>query len=495
MGKTVRSQPSGNMAMMWFFWVLGLFYIQHTIANEVLPRASACERQNLDISCEAGKVLRIVWATYGRLDGRTNRGKQGIHERNCRASKSLEVVKNRCQSKRSCFINAGNSVFGDPCYGVKKYLEVHYQCREVQQQASACEHHRLDISCEAGKVLRIDWATYGRLDGRTNCGKQGIHKRNCRASKSLEIVKNRCQSKRTCSINAWNSVFGDPCYGVKKYLEVYYQCISSEDTFKCGKKGKTQLMRIVGGTETQVNEFPWFVGIGFRSGAYKGCGGTLIAAEWVLSAAHCFTMQGPSDYTSLNGRPSDYTAIIGGHERTNLNEPNRIAVPVEKIIRYEDYDLSDKPKHAQNDIALLKLSHKVDLNKYTPACLPTNGASFDGSTATAVGWGLTSYQDDSASLASKLLKINLPVMSKDECKEFVTYDHVVCAGGQQGKGIYRGDSGGPLTQADPTTGQHTIIGIAHGWDFRGYGVFADVAYHRAWMDKQFSRNGGASFTP
>merc|ERR1711962_786819 len=490
MGKTVRSQPSGNMAMMWFFWVLGLFYIQHTIANEVLPRASACERQNLDISCEAGKVLRIVWATYGRLDGRTNRGKQGIHERNCRASKSLEVVKNRCQSKRSCFINAGNSVFGDPCYGVKKYLEVHYQCREVQQQASACEHHRLDISCEAGKVLRIDWANYGRLDGRTNCGKQGIHKRNCRASKSLEIVKNRCQSKRTCSINAWNSVFGDPCSGVKKYLEVHYRCIA--DTFKCGKKGKTQLMRIVGGTETQVNEFPWFVGIGFPSGAYKGCGGTLIAAEWVLSAAHCFTMQGPSDYTSLNGRPSDYTAIIGGHERTNLNEPNRIAVPVEKIIRYEDYDFSDSPKHAQNDIALLKLSHKVDLNKYTPACLPTKGASFDVSTATAVGWGSTSYHD--ITYPSKLLKVDLPVMSKDKCKRSLRYDDVVCAGGQTGNSTGGGDSGGPFTQADPTTGQHTIIGLTHGRD-RGVVVFADVAHHRAWMDMQFSRNGGASFTP
>merc|ERR1711962_1730975 len=233
MGNIHRSRASGNMAMMWYFSVLGLFYIKNALAIEVQQQASACERKNLDISCEAGKLLHIDWANYGRLDTRTNCGTQGIQGvKNCRASNSLDIVKNRCQSKRSCSIHAGNSVFGDPCRGTVKYLEVHYQCitsEAVQQQASACERQNLDISCKAGKILRIDWANYGRLDKRTNCGTYGIEGvTNCRAFLSLEIVKFRCQSKRPCSIHAGNSVFGDPCRGTVKYLEVHYQCIPSE---------------------------------------------------------------------------------------------------------------------------------------------------------------------------------------------------------------------------------------------------------------------------
>ena len=84
----------------------------------------------------------------------------------------------------------------------------------------------------------------------------GIHVLNCRASKSLEIVKHRylylkhhletlhfkkfkliswflislpsCDSKGSCSIPANNQVFGDPCYGTHKYLEVHYQCVKSQ---------------------------------------------------------------------------------------------------------------------------------------------------------------------------------------------------------------------------------------------------------------------------
>lgn len=34
----------------------------------------------------------------------------------------------RCNGKNSCTISASNSVFGDPCYGTYKYLEVSYVC-------------------------------------------------------------------------------------------------------------------------------------------------------------------------------------------------------------------------------------------------------------------------------------------------------------------------------------------------------------------------------
>lgn len=33
-----------------------------------------------------------------------------------------------CNGKNSCTIRASNSVFGDPCVGTYKYLEVSYVC-------------------------------------------------------------------------------------------------------------------------------------------------------------------------------------------------------------------------------------------------------------------------------------------------------------------------------------------------------------------------------
>ena len=47
--------------------------------------------------------------------------------------------------------------------------------------------------------------------------------------------------------------------------------------------------RIVGGSETRPNEFPWqaFVRVTTETGLVKYCGGSLIANRWILTANHC----------------------------------------------------------------------------------------------------------------------------------------------------------------------------------------------------------------
>uniref|UniRef100_A0A8C3UKP7 Peptidase S1 domain-containing protein n=1 Tax=Catharus ustulatus TaxID=91951 RepID=A0A8C3UKP7_CATUS len=46
--------------------------------------------------------------------------------------------------------------------------------------------------------------------------------------------------------------------------------------------------RIIGGKETSVNKWPWQVSVQY--GPIHICGGTIIDAQWVLTAAHCFFM-------------------------------------------------------------------------------------------------------------------------------------------------------------------------------------------------------------
>jgi len=260
-------------------------------------------------------------------------------------------------------------------------------------------------------------------------------------------------------------------------------------TCKCGIK-KTR--RIVGGTETEVNEYPWIASFDFRgtNGMRPGgCGATLIANNWAVTASHCFFNR----MGELVVTKDSMSLVLGVHDITDPTETNRQVLTIDEIVLHPSYDFPTD----LNDIALLKLTQSVDLDAWSPACLPTSGADFTGQNGWVYGWGWTI---ESRTNADKLLDVEVPIVSNSVCATAndaqITSD-MLCAGGEEGKDSCQGDSGGPLTVADSTSGAHTLVGVvSHGPGCANeglYGVYADVPFFRTWIDETIAAKGGATF--
>jgi len=260
---------------------------------------------------------------------------------------------------------------------------------------------------------------------------------------------------------------------------------------KCGKK---RTSRIVGGSETEINEYPWMAVIATTAES-QFCGGSLIGTQWVITATHCmFKDQAQTQPQTA----ADIVVVLGEHDLFDENESKlpRKVVKVSQIIKHESYDKVT----SNNDIALLKLAEEVDLNTYTPVCLPktADNGKYDGKNAWVYGWGTTSYGGASA---SKLLEVEVPVVTNAVCKEampqYTITDAMLCAGGQLNKDGCQGDSGGPLTVDD--NGKHVLIGDVSFGNKCGlegqYGVYGDVAYFRTWLDTNMANNGGVKYCP
>ncbi|CAL8289919.1 unnamed protein product [Merluccius merluccius] len=179
--------------------------------------------------------------------------------------------------------------------------------------------------------------------------------------------------------------------------------------------------KIVGGYECARHSQPHQVSLNV---GYHFCGGSLVSADWVVSAAHCYK--------------SRIEVRLGEH-LIKVTEGTEQFISSSVVIKHPNYD----SWVLDNDVMLIKLSMPATLNEYVqPVALPTYCAPA-GTMCIVSGWGNTMSSGE-----NKLQCLNLPILSDQDCEN--SYPNMItqsmfCAGFLEGgKDSCQGDSGGPV---------------------------------------------------
>lgn len=228
---------------------------------------------------------------------------------------------------------------------------------------------------------------------------------------------------------------------------------------------------IVGGSDAKLGQFP-YQALLTDDLQIPYCGGSIISARYILTAAHC--VEGVE--------VGDFYILVGLTNRTAGGDGDKYEV--EDIIVHEGND----PENISNDISLIKLKSDIKFSDNVQIAplrtTPVNG----GEVALASGWGIGVEDGD----ASEILQyVAIKVVDRKQCREKYSirkfdkfiHDNVLCAGGKKKKGTCKGDSGGPLAV------KGELVGVVS-WGIPcalGYpDVFASVYDHLEWIKKNIN---------
>ncbi|XP_025070044.1 transmembrane protease serine 7 [Alligator sinensis] len=252
---------------------------------------------------------------------------------------------------------------------------------------------------------------------------------------------------------------------------------SDENNCSCGssRNSHVHVHRIIGGSDTEEGEWPWQVGLHFVGVPH--CGASVIAREWLVSAAHCFQGTRLSD-------PRAWTAHLGMRTQGKA----KFVSSVRRIIVHEYYN----SRNYDYDIALLQLSIPwPDTMRHViqPICIPPlSHKAHGGEKCWVTGWGQRQEADDDGSAI--LQKAEIGIFDQTLCHSIygLITARMLCAGVMSGKRDgCKGDSGGPLSCRNNYDGKWFLTGIVS-W---GYGcgrpnfpgVYTRVSNFAPWIHR------------
>lgn len=193
---------------------------------------------------------------------------------------------------------------------------------------------------------------------------------------------------------------------------------------------------IVGGGDADIEDYPFTVALVTAGEGFQFCGGTLAAADKVVTAAHCVAGNASGDQNVVSGR-----TVMSSDEGTESQ--------VSEVWVHPEYG-SDGSNY---DVAVLTLETPV---AQPPAELAeADDPAYEPATeATVLGWGRT---EEGGEASDHLQKVGVPITTDEECSAAYGEEHkaagMVCAGYPEGgKDSCQGDSGGPMVVENKLVG-------------------------------------------
>jgi len=236
--------------------------------------------------------------------------------------------------------------------------------------------------------------------------------------------------------------------------------------------------RIIGGSE--ANEDRYSYAVSFQDDIGHFCGGSLIAQDVVLTAAHC------------KGGP--YNVVLGRHD---LNDDDGQVIPMKQEIPHPGYDSYS----TDNDFMVVFLEEPVSaINVDLVSLNSQSSVPSVGQDVTAMGWGVTDISDDNLPLSDVLMQVGVNVISNEDCDvsegtidgwddnyhDQIT-QNMLCASRNQ-RDSCQGDSGGPLVVKGGSANSDVQVGVVS-WgvscaheDFPGVYARLDKTY--SWIERQ-----------